>query len=271
MTGRPFPDRCAGRVLSRRRQSGRHRRKPLRSRLRPPRAGAGPRAAVLSGVPGRHEPGGAGGRCVLLSVVLGVHVAFVLGAGHGASPRTGQRQGRLYLSGDGELRHAGAAVGLRPAGGSGGGLRVCRHPRGAAYDLSGRAGADPAAARGRIEGRPGAVACLAAAGASGRAQPRFGADERRDDQGRDLRLHPRHLRPAGAAVLAGERGRAVPRRRHRRHRDPVRHDGEGPEAAIGLLDDREYWHHLREPRPCCSMCSTTPSSRACCSSAPAPS
>ena len=89
--------------------------------------GAAPRAAVLPRLPGRHESGGAGGRRVFLSAVLGIHVAGFLGAGDGASPRSRQRQGGLRLSGDGELRHAGAAAGLRPAGGTGGRLRICRH------------------------------------------------------------------------------------------------------------------------------------------------
>ena len=202
----------------------------------------------------------------------------------------GQRQGRLRLSRDGKLRHAGVAAGLRPAGGTGGRLRICRHSRRAAHALCGDAGADPDAARRRLEGRPGAVACLAAARPSGGAQPRLGADERRHDQGRDLRLHPRHVRPAGTADLAGERGRAVPRRHHRRHGHPLRHDGKGSQAPAGLQHDRKYRHHLRQPRPCdglpgqrpearrprspsrprCFTCSTTPSSRACCSSAPAP-
>ena len=44
---------------------------------------------------------------------------------------TGQRQGRLRLSRDGKLRHAGVAAGLRPVGGTGGRLRICGHSRGA--------------------------------------------------------------------------------------------------------------------------------------------
>ena len=67
--------------------------------------------------------------------------------------------------------------------------------------LCGGAGADPDAARRRLEGRPGAAARLAAARASGSAQPCLGADERRHDQGRDLRLHPHRLRSAGTADM----------------------------------------------------------------------
>ena len=57
------------------------------------------------------------------------------------------------------------------------------------------------AARRRIESRAGAAACLAAARPSGGAEPCFGADERRHDQGRDLRLHPHRLRSARPAEL----------------------------------------------------------------------
>ena len=235
MAWRAFPAGRAGFVFPRCRQSGRRGGKPLRSRLRPPRSRAAPRAAVLPRLSGRHESGGAGGRRVFLPAVLGIHVACVLGAGHGAPPRSRQRQGRLRLSRDGELRHAGVAAGLRPVGGTGGRLRICRHSRGAAYALRGGAGVDPDAARRRLKGRPGAAACLAAARSSRGAEPRFGADERRHDQGRDLRLHSRRVRSAGTADLVGERGRALPRQHHRRHGHPVRHDGEGPQAPARLL------------------------------------
>ena len=52
----------------------------------------------------------------------------------------GQRQGGLRLSGDGELRHAGAAARLRPAGGTGRRLRIRGDSRGTAYALRGGAG-----------------------------------------------------------------------------------------------------------------------------------
>ena len=48
----------------------------------------GARAAVLSGVPRRHEPRRARRRRLHLPAVLGVHVAVVLGAGDGAITRT---------------------------------------------------------------------------------------------------------------------------------------------------------------------------------------
>ena len=58
-------------------------------------------------------------------------------------------------------------------------------------------------ARRRLEGRARAAACLAAARPSGGAQPCLGADERRHDQGRGLRLHPHRLRSARARRAGG--------------------------------------------------------------------
>src|SRR5439155_125741 len=55
-----------------------------------------------------------------------------------------------------------------------------------------------------IEGRPRAAACLAAARAPGGADARLGADERRDDQGRGVRLRAHRLRSARlAGVVVG--------------------------------------------------------------------
>ena len=76
------------------------------ARLRPARARARARAAVLPGVSRRHEPRRAGRRCVHVPARLGVHVARLVGAGDGAPSRARQRAGRLRLPGDGELRHA---------------------------------------------------------------------------------------------------------------------------------------------------------------------
>ena len=74
---------------------------------------------------------------------------------------------------------------------------------------------DPGAGRRRLQGRPGAAACLAAARASGGAEPCLGADERRDDQGRGLRLRAHRVRPARAAGMVVEHGGARARRHHR--------------------------------------------------------
>ena len=57
-----------------------------------------PRAAVLSGLSRRHEPRRARRRRLHVSGVVGIHVAVVLGAGHGASPRARQRACRIRLS-----------------------------------------------------------------------------------------------------------------------------------------------------------------------------
>ena len=51
------------------------------------RDGAAARAALLSSLPGRHEPRRPCRRCFHLPERLGVHVADLVGAGHGASSR----------------------------------------------------------------------------------------------------------------------------------------------------------------------------------------
>ena len=157
---------------------------------------AAARAAVLSGLSRRHESRGARRRRLHLPGVVGVHVAHLLGAGDRASSRSREPARRLCLSADGELRHAGAAARFRPARRRRRQLRLRRHPRRASVRESRGAGADPGAARRRLESRPRAAACLAAARPSGRAEPCLRADERRDDQGRDLRLRPHRIRPA---------------------------------------------------------------------------
>ena len=53
----------------------------------------------------------------------------------------------------------------------------------------------------------------------------------------------------GPPTLVGERGRALPRRHHRRPGHPLRLDGEGSEAAARLQHDRKHRHHLRQPWP----------------------
>ena len=164
---------------------GRHEREP----------GAG--AAVLSRLPRRHEPRADRRRRLRVPGVVGVHVAGLLGAGDGASPRgrRTQRAGFVYIV-MASFRRAGAAARLRPArrrraaptpstamrAATAGGRRRRRSPLALALIGAG------------LEGRPRAAARLAAARPSRRAEPRLGADERRDDQGRGLRLHPHRLR-----------------------------------------------------------------------------
>ena len=200
---RAFPHGCARGVLPRGGRSRRRGGEPVRARLWPPRGGAAARAAVLSGVPRRHESGRARRRRLQLPGLLGVHVAVVLGAGDGAPPRARQCARRLHLSGDGELRHARAAADLRPARRPR--RRLCLRDIRAAHPTAGVAALVlvPRAARRRLEGRPGAAACLAAARASGGAEPRLRADERRDDQGRGLRLRAHRVRSARASRRGG--------------------------------------------------------------------
>ena len=105
------------------------------------------------------------------------------------------------------------------------------------------------AARRGIEGRPGAAACLAAARASGGAEPRLGADERRDDQDRGLRLHPHRVRSARRAGVVVEHDRAGARRHHHGARRALRADAARPQAAARLSHGREHRHHLHRHRP----------------------
>ena len=97
---------------------GARRRQSVCARLWPTRDRAGARTAVLSGLSCRHEPRCDRRRRLHLFALLGIHVAFVVGAGHGAPPRARQCARRLRLSGHGELRHARAAADIRPAGGA---------------------------------------------------------------------------------------------------------------------------------------------------------
>ena len=79
------PARCAFRDLRRDRQCGDRAREPLRARLRPGRKRAGTRASVLRAVRARHESRACRRRRLFLSRRLGIHVAFLLGAGRASS------------------------------------------------------------------------------------------------------------------------------------------------------------------------------------------
>ena len=85
------------------------------------------------------------------------------------------------------------------------GRRLCLRgdPRGTTGRRHRGAGARAGAGRRRFEGGAGAAPRLAAARPSGRAEPRLRADERGDDQGRDLRLHPHRVRSGRAAGAGG--------------------------------------------------------------------
>ena len=167
----------------------------------------------------------------------------------------GQRPRRLHLSDHGELRHARSSPRFRPARRPDRTLRLQRHPRGRhrPRPRPRLPGADPPGDRRRFEGGPGAAACLAAARPSRRAQPRLGADERRHDQGRGLRLHPRRFRPGRNARMVVEPRPVGARRRHRRHRHPLCHAADRPEETPRLQHGREYRRDLRRPRPCACL------------------
>ena len=234
LPGRGWP-RCCG-------------RESVRARLREARAGARARAAILSGIPCRHEPRRPRGRCVQLPGVLGIHVAVVVGAGHGAPPSARQCAGGVHLSGHGELRHARPAAGLRSAGRHRRRLRLCGHARAAPFSGHRCAGALPDPARRRLQGRARAAARLASARASGSPQPRFRADERRHDQGRRLCLRAHRVRPARRSGVVVEHARAGARRHHLRDGRAVCADAARPQAALGLSYGGEYRDHLHRIR-----------------------
>ena len=117
-----------GSGVSRCRQPRRRNRKPVRARLRAPRNGTGSGAAVLPRLSRRHESGRARRRRIHVPVDLGVHVADVVGAGHGAPSSARQHARRLHLPLDGEPRHAFTPPGLRSPGRSGRRLRVRGDP-----------------------------------------------------------------------------------------------------------------------------------------------
>ena len=97
-------------------------------------------------------------------------------------------------------------------------LRVRRYARRGGRRLAPRTGARARSVGSRLQGRARAAARVAAARPPGRAEPCLGIDERRHDQGRDLRLHSHRIRSAGAAgVVVGQRGVGA-RQRHGRAR-----------------------------------------------------
>ena len=111
--------------------------------------------------------------------------------------------------------------------------------------LATRTGARARAVGSRLQGRDRAAPRVAAARTPGRAEPCLGVDERRHDQGGDLRLHSHRIRSAGAAgVVVGQRGGGARQRHGRARRAPCRHAAR-PQAAAGLQHRRECRHHLR--------------------------
>ena len=166
--------------------------------------GAAARAAVLSRLSRRHEPRRARRRRLHLPVLLGVHVAHVVGAGDGAPPRAPTMC--APATSIWSWRASARSRCCSPSAcwpGPDGALHLRADARRASLRGARRAGADPGADRRRLEGRPRAAACLAAARPSGGAEPRLGADERRHDQGRRLRLRAHRLRSRSARRPGG--------------------------------------------------------------------
>ena len=91
--------------------------------------------------------------------------------------------------------------------------------------------------RRRVESRPGSPACLAAAGASGGAEPCLGLDERRHDQGGGLWLHPGRVRPARTDFLVVGHTRAGRRRDDRGGRRALRAGADRSETRSRLQHD----------------------------------
>ena len=146
--------------------------------LWPPRSGAVPRAAILSAVPRRHEPRGAGDR--YLSFLLSwVHVARLLRAVWRISRSDNARAGYVYLL-MASFRTMALLLDSRLAGTAG--LRIRGDSRRRHSALVAPLVLKSCAPRRRLQAGlvPFTSGCHRP---SGRPEPRFGADERRDDEG----------------------------------------------------------------------------------------
>ena len=166
--------------------------------------GARSRAAFLSRFSRRNESRRACRRRVHVPVELGVHVAHLVGARHGAPPAARQRARGLHLLADGQFRDTVAAARLWSPGRSRRRLCVRCDPQHPPFSHRRCGGSRAGLARRRLQGRARAVARLVAARPSGGAEPRVRAHERRHDQGRGVRFRSRRVRPDGAArVVVG--------------------------------------------------------------------
>ena len=248
-----FPPRCLERVFW---AGGQHRycrRRPLRPRPRSPPRSEPAHRAVLRRLRRRHESGAGGRRCLRLPAVVGVDVAHLVGARHLRPQECRGAPRRPCLPGHGGHRHHGAAVRFRRHGGAGRRLCLRQHARRPLDPSHCRAGAGGGPRGGRLQGGHCPSARMAAACPSRRPQPRLGPDERGDDQGRGLRLHPHRVRPAWRAHLVVEHDRAGAGRRQRSVGRALCPHAARPQAAARLSHGGEHRHHLHRPRPCACL------------------
>jgi len=95
-----------------------------------------------------------------------------------------------------------------------------------------------------LEGRHRAPPCLVAARAPGSAKPRLGVAERRDDQGRGLRLYSHRVRSDRRADPLFRFDRRRHRRDHGRAGRALRAHAARHQTAARLSHRREHRHHL---------------------------
>ena len=244
----------SGGALPRDRGGGRRSRGALRRRLYPGVRGdiflaAAPRDDVEP-VPPRDGPRAARGQHRDLPLLLGADVGHLLLPGADRVRSARHAPGEPLVPRHGPRRARAGAGGLfAPRGG--GGVHRLRGPprrRARAPRVHAERGVPPGASRIRLESGAGPAPRVAAARASGRAEPRIGAHVRRDGEARHLRAASD--RPGSARWRARLVGRRRPGggRRVRAARRPVRPDGAGPEEAPRVLHRGERGHHLPRRR-----------------------
>ena len=188
-------------------------------------------------------------RRLLLHGRVGVDGAVVVLPRHHRAPDPRDPPRRVPLPPDRARRgHRDPAL-LRRAAGRQRRLHVRRHALGEPRRPVAVRRLLPRAVRLRRQGRPASPARLAARGASGRAVPGVGADERRHAQDGDLRTAARVLRPPARprVVVGRDRAGAGPADRALRRR--VRRRAERHEAAARLFVDREHRRARRRAGP----------------------
>ena len=219
-----------------------------RNRLRRARARARARRAFLSRIHRRHESRPARAGRVLVSRWVGIHVACVVG------PRRQRRQTREQpacgsrLRDHGRRRRADVAVRFWAPRGCGWRLRLRRDAQGRGLRPSRdrpRARAD----RRGLQSRSRAAARVAAARTPRGAKPRFGAHERRDDQGGRVRICANRVRSIGSAVVVVERAGARDRGCDGAARRSARVDGARSEAFARVPHGGEHRDHIHRVGP----------------------